>query len=337
MTLAERRATRVGLRGSGAGARYPQAVTVPLLPAEARDALLDWFDATGRAFPFRAVRDPYAILVSETMAQQTQIARASERWGTFMARFPTVDALAEASPADVLREWRGLGYNRRAINLQRAAREIVARHDGTVPDDLRALEALPGVGPYTARAVAALAFGRRVGAVDTNVRRVLGRVVGGISELAPRELQAIADDAVPGDRPGDWTHALMDVGATICRPARPDCAACPVQPWCRYAVEPALTVAIAAAVEPGAPAGSPSGRRRIRTTRGLPFPSTTRWLRGRLLDRLRDATDEGWIAVDPPLGQHGPDAILHALESMAGDGLIERHPADPMRARLPLG
>ena len=308
-------------------------MTVRSLPAEARDAILDWFDATGRTFPFRGVRDPYAILVSETMAQQTQIARASERWGTFMGRFPTVDALAEASPAEVLREWRGLGYNRRAINLQRAAREIVAMHDGTVPDDLRALEALPGVGPYTARAVAALAFGSRVGAVDTNVRRVLGRVVGGISELAPRELQAIADDAVPSDRPGDWTHALMDVGATICRPARPDCAACPARPWCRYAAEAALTVATAvAAADPR----SPSGRRRIRTTRGLPFPTTTRWLRGRLLDRLRDATDEGWIAVDPPLGQHGPDAILQALESMAGDGLIERHPADPMRARLPL-
>lgn len=310
-------------------------MTIPSLPGEARLAILDWFDATGRAFPFRGVRDPYAILVSETMAQQTQIARASERWGTFMARFPTVGALAEASPADVLREWRGLGYNRRAINLQRAARKIVARHDGTVPDDLRALEALPGVGPYTARAVAALAFGRRVGAVDTNVRRVLGRVVGSISELAPRELQAIADDAVPGDRPGDWTHALMDLGATICRPARPDCAACSVQQWCRYAVGPALTSRVA--VEPGARSGSLSGRRSIRTTRGVPFPTTTRWLRGRLLDRLRDAIDERWTEIDPALGQHGADAILHALESMAGDGLIERHPADPMRARLPLG
>ena len=162
------------------------------------------------------------------MAQQTQAARAAERWERFMARFPTVEALAAATPADVLREWQGLGYDRRGLNLWRAAREIVAEHGGRVPSDIATLETLPGVGPYTARAVAALAFGVPVGAVDTNVRRVLGRIVAGDPASIPaREMQRIADAAVPGDRPGAWTHALMDLGATLCRAATADCDACP--------------------------------------------------------------------------------------------------------------
>ena len=186
-----------------------------------RDAVLGWFDAHGRDLAFRRTRDPYAVLVSELMAQQTQIGRASDAWVAWMARFPTVRALADASPADVLRQWQGLGYNRRALNLHRAAKAIVADHGGVVPDTVEVLRTLPGIGPYTARAVAAIAFGRREGAVDTNVRRVLGRSVAGDPErLNAAELQAIADDAVPPDRPGAWTHALMDIGATCCRPAR---------------------------------------------------------------------------------------------------------------------
>ena len=153
-----------------------------------------------------------------------------------MARFPTVGALAAAPPADVLREWRGLGYNRRALNLWRAARRIVEVFDGRVPSDLDDLQSLPGVGPYTARAVAALAFGSPVGAVDTNVRRVLGRIVAGdAGTLSGAQLQRLADEVVPVGRAGDWTHALMDLGATLCRPRRPDCGACPAKPWCRYA------------------------------------------------------------------------------------------------------
>ena len=145
---------------------------------EARAAVLAWYDARGRTLPFRGQLDPYAILVSEVMAQQTQISRVSEQWATFMAAFPSVESLAEAPTADVLRAWRGLGYNRRALNLQRAARVIVSEHGGRVPSNLDELLRLPGVGPYTARAVAALAFGQAVGPVDTNVRRVLARLMG---------------------------------------------------------------------------------------------------------------------------------------------------------------
>src|SRR5256885_4006493 len=144
---------------------------LPSLPPALRDAVLGWFDANGRIFAIREARDPYAILVSEVMAQQTQIGRAQEYWTRWMPTFPTIDSLASASPADVLRAWAGLGYNRRAINLQRAARVVVADHGGRLPRTVKALEALPGVGPYTARAVGAIAFGVPGTAVATNGRR----------------------------------------------------------------------------------------------------------------------------------------------------------------------
>ena len=213
------------------------AMTEPTpLPAAARDAILDWYARAGRRLPFRATTDPYAILVSEAMAQQTQATRAGEAWTRFMDAFPTVESLASATPADVLRAWQGLGYNRRALSLWQAARTIVEVHGGRVPADLDALRSLPGVGPYTARAVGAIAFGMAVGAVDTNVRRVIGRIVAGDPPFAdPASLQAAADAAVPRDRPADWTHAVMDLGAMVCTPRRPDCAACPALDWCRYA------------------------------------------------------------------------------------------------------
>ncbi len=197
--------------------------------ASVRDRLLAWYAAARRDFPWRGVTDPFSVLVSEVMLQQTQAARVAERFPRFLARFPTVTALASAPQAAVLAEWNGLGYNRRARALQRAA-AIVAR-DGW-PRDVAGLEALPGVGPYTARAVASLAFGVRVGVVDTNVRRWLLRRFGETD--APRALQALADGlaAADGGSAADWTHASMEFGATICRPRAPRCAICPVAEWC---------------------------------------------------------------------------------------------------------
>ncbi len=300
-------------------------------PPAMRAALLAWYDEVGRALPFRGSSDAWAILVSEAMAQQTQAARAGEAWRAFMVAFPTPAALAAASPADVLRAWRGLGYNRRAVNLRRAAAAIVAEHDGRVPDDPVALERLPGVGPYTARAVAALAFGRPMGAVDTNVRRVLGRLAGEHGRLPPAELQRLADRLVDPARPGDWTHALMDLGATRCRPARPDCGACPLARWCGHASRERRA---AATVVARAPRRAPPGPR-IRE-RETPFRSTSRWLRGRLVDRLRDEPGHGWVRLDGPLGEHDTPAIRSALEGLARDGLVEMHPTEPDLARLPV-
>jgi A/G-specific adenine glycosylase len=302
----------------------------PALPADARAAVLSWFDARGRALTFRGTRDPYAILVSEVMAQQTQVSRVAEAWPRFLERFPSVSALAAASPADVLRAWRGMGYDRRALNLHRAARVIAAEHDGEVPRDLPTLQRLPGIGPYTARAVASIAFGARVGAVDTNVRRVLGRALTGGQQMRAAELQAAADASVDPDRPGDWTHAVMDVGARLCRPARPRCAECPLQPWCRFAAEGAAAEAAAAAT----PSAGPISRRPRARVPAPPFHATSRWLRGRLVDRLREADGPAWTDITAPIGSHDTPAIDRALAALARDGVVELDPGNSRRARL---
>jgi A/G-specific adenine glycosylase len=298
------------------------------IPPELQNAVLAWYDAAGRELAFRATRDPYAVLVSELMAQQTQAARAAEAWTRWMARFPTVEALAAAAAADVLRAWAGLGYNRRAVSLHRAAKAIVAGYGGHVPSSVEALEALPGVGPYTARAVAAIAFGHPVGAVDTNVRRVLGRVTaGGPQARSPGAMQALADAVVPPDRPGDWTHALMDLGARLCRPRAPRCAHCPAIAWCRYAAGERWVAAVA-----GPAAGSRPARRRP----GPAFASTTRWLRGRIVARARDADDGAWVAFGEAIGEHGRAAVREALVALAAEGLLEaREGPDGPEARLP--
>jgi A/G-specific adenine glycosylase len=302
---------------------------LPSLPPETRAAILAWYAQVGRPLAFRRTTDPYAVLVSESMAQQTQAARAAAYWERFLERFPTVEALAAAAPAEVLRAWAGLGYDRRALALWRAAQVITAEHGGRVPSDVAALQALPGVGPYTARAVAALAYGVPVGAVDVNVRRVLGRVVAGSPEaLSTRTLQAVADAAVPVDAPGTWTHALMDLGATVCKPRTPRCDGCPARPWCRFAAGEG-----SAPAEPAPPAGSTPVR-----PPAVPFPATNRWLRGRILDRLRAADDDAWVTLDGPIGEHGPERVLAAARAMARDGVLEFDPAGgpPWRARLPV-
>jgi A/G-specific adenine glycosylase len=291
-----------------------------------REAVLAWYDDRGRSLPFRASRDPYAILVSEVMAQQTQIARVAVAWREFTTTFPSFERLAAASPADVLRAWRGLGYNRRALNLWRAARVVVEEHGGVLPSDVAELQRLPGIGPYTARAVAAIAFGARVGAVDTNVGRVLGRAVFGEARPDAAALQRVADAAVPADRPADWTHALMDIGATYCRPSRPECGSCPARPWCRYA----------STLKPGSEDG-PTDAAATTSGQRVPFTSSSRWLRGRILDRLRAADGVDWVDVGGPIGDHDEAAVERALAQLVVEGLAERRADAPWSARLPLG
>ncbi len=297
----------------------------PRLPhdlAGLQAAVLGWYRHERRDLPFRRTREPYLILVSELMAQQTQIGRVADAWAAFVAQFPTVEELAGASLDDVLRAWAGLGYNRRAVQLHRAARMIVAEHDGRVPAEPAVLERLPGVGPYTARAVAAIAFDREVGAVDTNVRRVLTRVLG--QPVAAADLQAVADAAVPAGSAADWTAALMDVGSRHCRPAA-RCEGCPARPWC-------------ATAEREAP--DPPRDRRPRHPRpapAVPFEATSRWLRGRIVQRLRSADDAAWTPFDHPIGDHAVSAVRRALAALADDGLVEIHPRDPASARLPRG
>lgn len=305
----------------------PGPVIVPAMDDRQRAALLAWYDARGRSIAFRSSRDPYAILVSEVMAQQTQISRVVPAWERFIERFPTVEALARSTPADVLRAWQGMGYDRRALNLRRAAIAIHDRYDGVLPASIADLEQLPGIGPYTARAVAAIAFGQPVGAVDTNVRRVLGRVLATLTD--GRSTQATADASVDRERPADWTHALMDLGATICRPRRPRCPDCPLASTCRSPTLVSGDPATLGRTDPIA-APQPPGRSASR----VPFPATTRWLRGRIVDRLRAGAGETWIRIDGPIGSHDPTAVGRALAALAADGLVEVDPADPLRARL---
>lgn len=198
---------------------------------QVRHDLLEWYDRNHRDFPWRRTRDPYAVLVSEVMLQQTQASRVIDRFVRFMDRFPAADALAAAPTAAVLAEWSGLGYNRRALALQRAAAEVVRA--GGWPRDVEGLRRLPGIGPYTARALASLAFGQPVGAVDTNVRRWLVRRFA-VAD-APPAIQQLADALASTGADGRadaWTNASIEFGAVVCRARSPRCDACPIRTGC---------------------------------------------------------------------------------------------------------
>jgi A/G-specific adenine glycosylase len=197
-------------------------------------ALLTWGEATRRDLPWRRSRDPWAVLVSEVMLQQTQVARVVPLWHAFLDRFPTVASCAAAPAGEVVQAWAGLGYNRRAVNLHRAATATVARHGGDLPDDLDALLALPGIGPYTARAVLVFAHERDLGLVDTNAGRFVARALAG-RPVPLREAQALADAAVPTGEGWAWGQTVFDLGAAVCTRRSPRCATCPVEGWCRWA------------------------------------------------------------------------------------------------------
>ena len=194
--------------------------------------LLRWFDRVQRDLPWRRTRDPYAIWLSEVMLQQTQVVTVIPYFERFLARFPTVEALAEAPLTDVLSLWSGLGYYSRARNLHRAAQAIVTEHGGRLPASVEALRELPGFGRYTAGAVASIAFGIRAPLVDGNVMRVFTRLFA-IDEPKPdKRVWDLAEQSVPSKRPGDFNQALMELGATVCTPTSPLCSACPVSRSC---------------------------------------------------------------------------------------------------------
>jgi A/G-specific adenine glycosylase len=199
--------------------------------------LLDWFAQNRRDLPWRRGYDPYGVWVSEIMAQQTQMDRVVVYFERFMARFPTLDALAGAEETEVLKAWEGLGYYSRARNLLAAARIIATDHGGRLPADLEAIRALPGIGAYTAGAIASIAFGQDVPAVDANVLRVLARLCDidePIKEPAAKARAALlARDCLPPGRAREYNEALMEFGALVCRPKNPDCPACPLAGVCR--------------------------------------------------------------------------------------------------------
>jgi A/G-specific adenine glycosylase len=256
------------------------------------DALLDWYEEVRRPLPWRFTRDPWAILVSEVMLQQTQAARVVPHYERFLARYPAPEALAAAPAAEAIAAWSGLGYNRRVLALRAAAR-VVAEAGWPPPD---ALETLPGVGPYTAAALGSFGWDAPMAAVDTNVRRVIERRDG--VRRGPKALARRAAELLPEGRAAAWNQAMMELGATVCRPRRPACGACPLRRGC--AGPEAIT--------------TPAHRRRPAQA---PFEATDRWARGRVLAALveREAL--------PALA---PERRERALAGLERDGLVVRGP-----------
>jgi A/G-specific adenine glycosylase len=273
-------------------------------------ALLSWWHAERRDLPWRRTRDPWAVLVSELMLQQTQVVRVVPRWHRFLERFPTTRACADAGAGAVVEEWAGLGYNRRALSLHRCAVVAVERHGGELPDDLDALLALPGIGPYTARAVLAFAFERDVAVVDTNVGRILARTAG--RRLGAGEAQAMADGLVPAGEGWAWNQAMLDLGATVCAKRSPACGRCPVAESCAWARS--------GCAEPDPASGSHAVSRRQSR-----FEGSFRQGRSRLLDLVRvgepvgaDRWQEGCGWVDRP---NGAAEAERAARALVADGL----------------
>lgn len=208
---------------------------VPWYNENMQKDLLQWYDNEKRDLPWRRVSDPYAIWLSEIMLQQTRVETVVSYWTRFLSLFPTVQALAEASEQSVLKAWEGLGYYSRARNMKRCAMVVMERHGGLFPRDVKALGNLPGIGPYTAGAVASIAFGVQTPAVDGNVERVISRLCGIREDVTipsvKRNMFNEAASLVPADRPGDFNQAMMELGARVCQPV-PRCAGCPMQPHC---------------------------------------------------------------------------------------------------------
>ncbi len=248
------------------------------------------------------------MLVSEVMTQQTQVGRVIPVFRRFLARFPTADACASASLGDLLRAWEGLGYNRRARNLHRAALAIVADHGGRVPTGLEELLALPGVGAYTARAVLAFAFEVDVGVVDTNAGRVLSRAVAGRPIRAP-EAQSLVDSMVPAGRGWQFGQALLDLGASVCIAGAPLCPECPIRRRCRWRAT-------------GRSGPDPArGSAGVSTPQGV-FVGSDRQGRGRLIDELR----KGEVAPDRVAGATGwpldPERADRIVAGLIDEGLV---------------
>ena len=278
-------------------------------PEPVGEVVVDWYAQAARDLPWRVPGiDAWAVLVSEVMLQQTPVARVEPVWRQWLQRWPRPADLAATSPAEVIRAWGKLGYPRRALRLREAAVAITERHGGVVPAEVEELEALPGVGTYTARAVACFGYGRRQPVVDTNVRRVVARLVHGRAEAAPARAADLADIAAlapeDDDRAVRFSVAVMELGALVCVAGTPRCGVCPVRDRCAWLLA-------------GSPAhdGPP---RRVQK-----FAGTDRQVRGRLLDVLRAATEPVDAAA---LTQAWDDAVQRSrcLDSLLVDGLVEQ-------------
>jgi A/G-specific adenine glycosylase len=286
-------------------------------------ALLAWYRDHGRAhLPWRKTRDPYKIVVSEFMLQQTQVDRVIPLFEAFIAAFPSFAALAAGDAADAVRLWRGLGYNSRAMRLHALARAVMERHNGALPSDREALLALPGIGPYTASAVRAFAFELDDVALDTNIRRIAHRTEFGL-EYPPLAgdsvLDARAREALVPGTSHDWNSAMMDVGATICTARAPKCLLCPFRATC-----------VAAPVDAAALAVLARANSKRSPQESIPFERTTRYLRGRIIDVLRDVPRGAELHVDDLVASLATvvpadrlSEIPGVADALARDGIVD--------------
>lgn len=278
-------------------------------PEEFRRAASDWIRANLRDLPWRSTRDPWKILVAETMLQQTQVTRVIPKWEAFLAEFPTAAATADGSLTDVLRLWSGLGYNRRAVQLHRCAQVIADLHGGRVPDQLPLLLALPGVGSYTARAVLVFAFERDAAVLDTNVARVAARAIAG-QPLSQKAAQETIDALVPTGKSWEWNQGMLDLGALVCTKRAPRCGACPVRSVCAWS-------------QSGFPAPDPAFGSAAVSGGQSRFAGSDRQGRGRLLKALLHEP-VSLAALPEALGwPDDPGRSDRVLAGLLRDGLVE--------------
>jgi A/G-specific adenine glycosylase len=284
-----------------------------------RRSLMEWYDRHARDLPWRATdRTPWGVLVSEVMLQQTPVARVEPVWREWMARWPSPAGFAAEAPATAIRAWGRLGYPRRAIRLHASAGAIADHHRGHVPSDYDELRALPGIGEYTAAAVAAFAFGRRHIVLDTNVRRVLTRAVSGNALPPPSTTAAerrLAESLLPDDGPtaARWSVAVMELGALVCTARTPKCAECPIVDACVWRRH-----------------GHPEGRGPARPAQA--WAGTDRQVRGRLMAVLRETENPASRATLDATWPSDPVQCERALNSLIDDGLVV---TDELGYRLP--
>jgi A/G-specific adenine glycosylase len=293
--------------------------------------LLQWYATEHRDLPWRSTHDPYAILVSEMMLQQTQVQRVLPKYEQFLTAFPTLANLAATSTADVISAWVPLGYNMRAVRLQSIARQVMNEFDGSIPDTIEELLKLKGIGRYTAGAIACFAFKKQVAMVDTNIHRVLHRVFLGLDLSEPRltndQRLTFAGQVLPQGKAYDWNQALMDLGATICTSANPQCSRCPLQDVCKAYAEMSQFSLF------------PSGTvlRQLRKVaekkeayQKQPFTSTNRYFRGRIVDHLCSLPEGQRVpltVLGPKIKKEFQDEDLiwlqELVKKLAKDGLVD--------------
>ncbi|GHO73076.1 (Fe-S)-cluster assembly protein [Ktedonobacter sp. SOSP1-85] len=312
----------------------PSSISSQLAPdhiTRAQSDLLRWYAAEQRDLPWRRTSDPYAILVSEIMLQQTQVDRVLPKYQQFLSAFPTLADLAVAPTADVINVWVPLGYNMRAVRLQAIAQQVMAQYDGRIPDTVEGLLSLKGIGRYTAGAIACFAYHKQVATVDTNIRRVLHRIFIGVEQpetaLNDAAMLALAEQVLPPGEAYNWNQALMDMGATTCTSNNPRCMACPLQEPCKAYQEMSQHSLF------------PSGvvLRQMRKVgekktsyQSQPFTSTNRYFRGRIVDLLRSLPAGERITLTllgPKIKPEYSDAdqpwLQRLVSGLAKDGLVD--------------